>query len=318
MSGQKVNNENIDGYLLDNNRLIKRIDDAHFAKEKINWQCLVPDCNYVWSARIDHIKRGSGCPKCAFNFPLTNERIDQWLIENNVLIKRVGEIKRSKNKIEWECLAPQCGYSWLTTANTIKGGSGCPKCANFIAISNQDMDQWLIDNKRAIKRIGDMNGVHVKIHWQCLKCDNIWEAPPGPIRYRDQGCPVCNTLGYNQKLILDYLLQANISFEKEKNIKELDSNETRSLRIDFYFPIAKIAIEYNGLQHYKPWRFSNMSLEEAKANLVSQQWRDEYKRNFCKNNDIVLIEIDGREYKNDKLLIFLSKIIKNMKEKQYV
>lgn len=315
MNGTKITNQNIDGYLLDNDFSIKRIDDVKFAKQKIHWQCLIADCNHIWVARIDHIKRGSGCPKCSGNIPITNDSVDQFLLSNNKLIKRIDNVKRTKDKISWECLDIKCGYSWLATPCDIKSGSGCPKCANFIAISNEIMDQWIIDNKKSIKRIGEMNGVHAKINWQCLNCDYVWLAPPGPIKYRDQGCPICNTVGYNQRLIFDYLTANNILFEREKNIKDLDDNETRSLRIDFYFPANRLAIEYNGLQHYKPWRFSNMSLKEAEDRLCEQQRRDEYKRSFCQNNNITLIEIDGRKYKDEKLITYISDIINNMKEK---
>lgn len=66
--------------------------------------------------------------------------------------------------------------------------------------------------------------------------------------------------------------------------------------LDFYIPSIKLAIEYNGEQHYRPiknWG-GEVGFEKAKE-------RDAAKRRYCKSKGIVLVEIDGRKYKYNNL-----------------
>ena len=70
--------------------------------------------------------------------------------------------------------------------------------------------------------------------------------------------------------------------------KSMKNNVTgHNLELDIYNDDLKVAIEYNGQQHYKytPYFHKN---EEAFRN---QQYRDELKRMMCKNNGIMLIEV---------------------------
>lgn len=56
--------------------------------------------------------------------------------------------------------------------------------------------------------------------------------------------------------------------------------------IDFYLPDYNIAIEYNGQQHYIAKEYFGGELF-----LYHQRQRDEFVRNYCKDNNIELIEI---------------------------
>lgn len=61
----------------------------------------------------------------------------------------------------------------------------------------------------------------------------------------------------------------------------------KQLYLDFYLPAIKLAIEVHGEQHYKYNSFFfNSKLEFAKA-----QKNDRDKKEWCKNNNITLIEL---------------------------
>lgn len=62
------------------------------------------------------------------------------------------------------------------------------------------------------------------------------------------------------------------------------------LRFDFYLPDYNCCIEYDGIQHYKDNDFFKSTVKE-------NQYRDETKNLYCKNNNIDLIRIS---YKEDK------------------
>ena len=126
---------------------------------------------------------------------LTNHIVDQRLVENNRPIKRLEAYKNAHTSIKWLCL--KCNHKWKTMPYIILNGSGCPKCGFLSRCEkerhhNDNIDIWLIDNNRPIKRIGEYENAHKSISWICLniKCSYIWTAKPYMIR-QGTGCPQC-------------------------------------------------------------------------------------------------------------------------------
>lgn len=61
----------------------------------------------------------------------------------------------------------------------------------------------------------------------------------------------------------------------------------RNLELDVYDPITKVAIEYNGVQHYEPTAHFNMDRDSVNK----QAERDVIKAKLCKDNGIKLIVV---------------------------
>lgn len=73
--------------------------------------------------------------------------------------------------------------------------------------------------------------------------------------------------------------------------------------MDGYFPDLKLAIEYDGLQHYKYVEYFDRSYED----FVKRQQRDKLKDELCKQNGVKLIRIRydeplTEEYLKQKLI----------------
>ena len=82
----------------------------------------------------------------------------------------------------------------------------------------------------------------------------------------------------------------------------------RCLELDCYNDELKIAIEYNGIQHYIWPNFTNQSYQD----FVGQQFRDSFKFIKCKELGIELIIVPYTVKHND-IPNFLGNIIKNIK-----
>jgi hypothetical protein len=301
----KLTNQDIDTKL--QGRHIKRLDDYKGLDIKINFQCLVEGCSYIWETEpkvILNLK--CGCPQCAGIVRLTNEIIDQRLCDRN--IKRLDDYINNKRIIHFQCLVKECQYIWKTRPdNIINNETGCPKCVNRVKLTNEDIDKRL--NERNIKRIDDFVSIHVKINFQCLlkDCNYIWKATPNHVLNGQTGCPNC--LLKNEKIIFDLLNNSNIKFERHKSIKNIINIETKRIIVDFYFDSINTIIEYNGRQHYEIVRFGGSTLEGARLNFEKQQKRDRYLQQLCDKYNIKLIWIDGREYFNSKLKEYMIKEI---------
>jgi hypothetical protein len=297
----QLTNEVIDHRLEGKN--IRRLNNYITTKTKINWECLIESCHYIWNAAPSNILYGPGCPNCNDNIPITNEIVDKRL--EGKTIKRLGNYTNNYTKIDWECLV--CNYIWSASPSHVLTSKLCPKCIGHIPLTNEIVDDRL--KNRFIKRLDSYVKCDVKINWQCLveTCNYIWSAIPEHV-LRDTGCPNCS-LGKNERIVHTVLTTNNIVFLRHHNIQNIDINEKRRIVPDFYITNKNIIIEYNGAQHYYPSCFNGISVEKAKENFTKQQERDQYLQQFCDANNIILIWIDGRKYTNYVLEKYVTETI---------
>ena len=96
--------------------------------------------------------------------------------------------------------------------------------------------------------------------------------------WRGVGCPKCNKskLENEVSLILD---RNGIEYEEQKKFDWL-----KNFELDFYLPKHKIAIECQGIQHFKSVHLFGGE-EQLKQQII---WDDE-KNSLCKENGIKII-----------------------------
>jgi hypothetical protein len=123
---------------------------------------------------------------------LTNEHIDNYLIENNRKIIRLSNYRNSREIMKWECIVNGCGKIWLESWNVIQQGSGCPRCAGLEPWVNDRVDRYLIDNCRNILRLSECTNNRMMVKWRCIVegCEYIWETTFQTIKLH--GCPRCS------------------------------------------------------------------------------------------------------------------------------
>jgi hypothetical protein len=87
-----------------------------------------------------------------------------------------------------------------------------------------------------------------------------------------------------------------------------------NLELDCYNEDLKLAVEYNGIQHYKYTPF----FHKTQDSLLIQKYKDDMKKRICKENGIVLIEVPYtikldkiKEYIVSQLILNKKLMIKN-------
>ena len=298
---RKLTNEIVDFRLKDRN--IIRLEDYLGTQIKITWKCL--KCKYEWRAvPTDIINTGVGCVSCAGLIPLTNETFDFRI--KNKKIKRLEDYAGAHTKIKWKCLVNNCKYEWWAKPNDVaKAAVGCPMCGGTGKLNNEIIDKRLIGLN--VKRIEDYISIKEKIKFRCLICECSWDCQPYSVCKGLTGCPTC--LYVSEKIIFRALEDNDINFIYQQPIKKIDTNEIKKFRLDFYIKNKKIAIEYNGEQHYKPVKFGSYGDDEAERLFKKQLKRDLYIKDFCHYNNINLITINGIEFKGEKLKKYIDIII---------
>lgn len=248
-------------------------------------------------------KNGSECKLCSFiklgdSKRFTNENIDSYLIDKKINIKRIGNYISDRAKIEFLCLI--CTYSWETAPSHIKQGTRCPNCANSFC-NNEKIDNCILECIFNIKRLDNYIDSFTKMNWECTICNKTWKTTASAIM-DGSGCPHCymERKLVNENRVQTFLDKLNIKYEKK--IIKIDNKKYYP---DFFIPSLNLIIEYNGAQHYEPVTFGSRSIEQAQEKLIKQQLRDANIREYCKENKINLLEIDGRKYHGRKLIDFL-------------
>lgn len=136
---------------------------------------------------------------------------------------------------------------------------------------------------------------HTKLHYLCPKHG---EQEITLEKFQSgQRCPSCRSSKGEWK-ITEYLKAKEIAFVPQKKFK--DCKYKAMLPFDFYLPDFNACIEYQGIQHYQAVPFRQKRTKEnylkAEEKLKIQKECDLIKKQFCKDNQISLLEIKYYEY----------------------
>ena len=272
--------------------------------------CIIcPIHGEFWQKPIMHI-RGNGCPKCNPKKKINREEILERF-------RKVHKDKYDYSKVDYKnvftkvcIICPIHGEFWQTPHSHLKG-SGCPKCANEFKSSKMFLNKKeIIDRFKGIHGDKydyskfDYRGILEKSCIICPKHGEFWQTPHSHLK--GSGCPKCkNSLLENKvRLFLDrndihYIYQY---FPKFLN----DGSGHQSL--DFYLPEYNIAIECQGMQHYKP-----VKLFGGEEQFIKQIALDKNKRELCEKNGIKILYYSTYQYRDSKTLSSLKRLLYEIK-----
>ena len=221
---------------------------------------------------------------------MTGQTYNYWYI-----IDRDYE-KQSKS-IYWRCKCLLCGMEKSVSGIDIRSGKstncGCLK-KQKIAERNRQKYKNIAQNQygylKAISPTEKRQNTYVVWKCECLNCGRIVE-----VCYHDlvkgatQSCG-CMKESHGELAIKQLLISNNIPFETEKTFKDCRFPNTNALaRFDFYVNNNYI-IEFDGSQHYSPMFYNNCGWNNEE-NFIKTQQRDQYKNEWCKENQIPIIRI---------------------------
>ncbi len=255
------------------NHLASQRDGYCLSSEYINnntkykWKCKK---GHIWTATFANIKgNGRWCPHCANLNKIKNTVQDC----HNLAKKRSGEFLNSvyinnNTKYKWKC---KKGHIWLATFRQIKEGRWCPHCA-LVRRKNTIQDcHNLARKKGGLFLSNEYINNRTKYKWRC-ELGHIWEATSGNIK-NGKWCPKClkKTQTHIFKIVKSMFPGKNVKYDV-RNIPSLKGQE-----IDIYVPHIKLAIEYDGEQHFMPVKFGKMSDKKAEENFKKRQELDQLK-----------------------------------------
>ena len=293
-------------------------DTVEYVNQRTKVEIKCPYHNVFIQFPINHLN-GAGCPKCANKRTSNRKKLkqNQFIILANLKHNNIYDYTYSVyiscfEKIRIDCRRHNDFYQ---TPGSHLAGTGCPKCANEkSSIRQRDTIEKFIEKARIIHgnkynydKFEYINS-HIKATIICDICGPFEQTPSNHLS--GKGCWFCNRAKTNEKIVFNILKYNNIEFYHNYDIRKINSG--RKLYVDFYIPKLKIIIEYNGEQHYGPIQFGPNDKSNTIERFEKQQIRDKYLENFCLENNIKLISIDGRKYKYNKLIKYINEIMKDI------
>ena len=245
---------------------------------------------------IDRGRRGlqDACKICEDTKSLTPrlkqiERLNQVLKENPNIILISRDIHKLKDKLTFQC--KNCDNTFERNVYEFFKTQKCPYCEGII--SKHDKNTFIKKMKAQgildYELIEDYKDSDTPILFRHLKCGFIWKTSPGNI-LSGHGCPKCK-MSKGETQIAKLLSDMKINYIPQYKFK---NSEISHLSFDFYIETndKKFCIEYQGEQHYKPIEYFG-----GKDKFLKQKNNDDKKRQFCHNNNIILIEISYSDFR---------------------
>ena len=107
--------------------------------------------------------------------------------------------------------------------------------------------------------------------------------------------------------VLQHLFKRQFNKDRPDFLRNPVTGGNFNLELDCYNSEMKLAVEYNGIQHYKYVPFFHNNKEA----FLNQKYRDQMKKQMCKENNVTLIEVPYT-VKVENIKYFLVKELKRV------
>lgn len=275
--------------------------------------CIIcPEHGEFWQTPNKHLQ-GQGCPECG-------KLVKKKCLTTEDFVKCARQIYGDrydyskveyKKSIEKVCIiCPEHGEFWITPHNHLEGKK-CVRCATFER-SNKKRNKQEDVIKKAKEIHNDKydyskveyHKMHDKVCIICPEHGEFWQSMANHIN--GKGCPKCKEPLMEME-IEKRLINESIKYEKQKTFKWLKFK--KHLYLDFFLPDYRIAIECQGLQHFKPIKYFGGE-EKFKVYLE----RDKIKKDLCEHNGIKVIFYTDEKIKDTNIFKNIDEIIKFIKK----
>lgn len=244
-------------------------------------------CEYVWKVRPhDFLRKGkkaTRCPYCLHRVNYTNETFTKAVdaVHGKGKYKVLTPFKTVGHYVRVQCLT--CGYIFRAKGNSLIAGHGCPKCAKKLVADKERKTKEEYQRElnelypNSFKIIGKYISCKKTIKVKHLVCGHTFEIQAYGL-LKSGYCKYCNC-SQGESIVRSILDKYNIDYKHGYVLPN-------RLHLDFYLPQYRVAIEYDGRQHYESNEFF-----DKRESLYVRQHRDQLKNQYCKEHNIKLLRI---------------------------
>ena len=284
----------------------KLVHEDRYDYSKVNYVdchtkvCIIcPKHGEFWQLPGSHIS-GKGCKECQYEkISRKNSKDLKYFIDKfksvhgNKYDYSKTVYNGSNNKICIVC--PKHGEFYQLPHNHLNGCE-CPECAKEKSAKNRTKTtEQFIEKAKVIhgnlydysecKYISTFSPIKII----CPIHGEFWQRPNDHLN--GHGCPNCVNSVLENK-VRNELINNSIEFKQYQKFKwMINENTNYPYSVDFYLPKYKIAIECQGVQHFKPIKFFG-GFKSLKYTIT----KDVDKKRLCNNNGIKLLYFLDEKY----------------------
>lgn len=243
-------------------------------------------CGKTWNATPSMLLNGSTCVHCHGKVHDEESFIDKVYERVGLEFTPLEVYKDSQTKMKF--VHNHCGNEFESTSSNMLAFKSCPYC-------DQKRPRYTEERyrKELEESYGDEFGIvgtyRVMTDYNIYRhkrCGREFEVTGSDLLYGYSGCPHCS-MSLGEADIARYLEFNNIDYINEHVI--LECRNILPLPFDFAtFKDGKLTslIEFEGGQHYR-----SIEMFGGDEGFAKRQRNDQIKRDYCKDNNIKLIEI---------------------------
>jgi len=269
----RVNLNDVSDFVLLKNGKI--IDSPNFkgSKSKIIIKCLVD--GHEWKTTWNNLKKNYWCPMCS-GIVKDRQNIETIIDNKNGKLLECPDRITGRSILKIQCLIDN--YIWNVNCGNLLNGTWCPKCAKRVMKSHNEVKEF-VDNKNGIllSPPEDLQSNLSKLKIQC-SCGNEFSISYCNLLNNHHWCSNCS-INSTQSKLTETLAEILLNEPYVSNFRGFDwLKDKRNLEIDIWFPELKLAVEYDGPQHFKP-----VCYDGDEQNAV-ERFEDRKKKDQLKND----------------------------------
>jgi len=271
---------------------------VEYKNSRIKVCIICPMHGEFWQEPRHHLS-GCKCKRCASSKPRTRSGVSNTSTKGlEMFVEKARKIHGDKynySKVNYInsrtkicIICPIHGEFWQTPENHLSG-KGCRKCGieNSINKHRKTNEQFISECKELYGDKYDYSNVvyvnkSTKISIICNKCGKEFLMTPHNHLVHKEECPYCKTSKLETS-VENILMENSIEYEQQKVFDWLVDGK-KIKRFDFYLPKYNVAIECQGLQHFKPIKWFG-----GEEHFTKQKHNDELKRKLCEEHNVKLI-----------------------------
>jgi hypothetical protein len=250
-------------------------------RQPIGAECLT--CGNNFQTDASRLVKDMGCQLCGWKRggrknAANHDEIKEELLKKNIELLSKYENYSSTIKVRYI----DCGHEDYSNWAALKKGRACGICQEANKPTEVDFQKFADRYGGTLVKLA--NNFSKKAKWKCKYGHIFWRSLI-EIKRRNSFCTIC-TQGWGEgacRTVLEYVFGK--PFPKVR-LKDMQSEKGKPLEFDCYNEKLKIALEHQGMHHYKSQK--NWGGESA---LLSRKINDSRKHAFAKKNKISLIII---------------------------
>ena len=246
--------------------------------------CIIcPEHGEFWITPDSHLRKG-GCQKCGRKLCASLLRNKDFIQIAKVIHKNKYDYSKvnyinAKTKVCIIC--HEHGEFWQEPNNHLQG-QGCPKCGGSEKMNNisfTEKAKLVHGDKYDYSKVNYINS-KTKICIICSEHGEFWQRPNDHLN--GNGCPKCCESKL-ETYIRNILKNKDINFIYEYKPVWLKTDIGQQ-SLDFYLPDYNVAIECQGIQHFKPIKWFG-----GEKKYIYTINMDNRKNKLCNDNKIKLL-----------------------------